>query len=167
MKDAVYDEMTVTQRELERKTILLKLAGGMINALLDGLGGADAETRRRVMEGCGVACAHEEHWGPAIEIADRIASEEPDEAGRLERTNREIQWCGKWTRVGGAIQSTCTECGCLLVNQGVVKMNATLCLCSRGWVKTIFETLLGKPVRVELEKAIGRGDDICRYVVQT
>ena len=33
--------------------------------------------------------------------------------------------------------------------------------------KTIFETLLGKPVRVELEKAIGRGDDICRYVVQT
>jgi predicted hydrocarbon binding protein len=46
-------------------------------------------------------------------------------------------------------------------------MNATLCLCSRGWVKTIFETLLGKPVRVELEKAIGRGDDICRYVVQT
>jgi len=27
------------------------------------------------------------------------------------------------------------------------------------------EALLRKPVRIDLEKAIGRGDDVCRYVV--
>jgi hypothetical protein len=32
-------------------------------------------------------------------------------------------------------------------------------------VSTIFEALLRRPVRVELEKALGLGDDECRYAV--
>jgi len=32
-------------------------------------------------------------------------------------------------------------------------------------VKIVFETLLERLVRVELEKAIGRGDDVCKYNV--
>lgn len=34
-----------------------------------------------------------------------------------------------------------------------------------GWVKRVFETLLKKPVRVELEKAIGFGDDAFGSIV--
>jgi len=47
----------------------------------------------------------------------------------------------------------------------IVELNGTFCLCSRGWVKIVFETTLERPVRVKLEKAIGRGDDICKYNV--
>ena len=117
------------------------------------------------MEACGEACAGEEFWSPAIEIARRIGGEEMDLDRILERANDEIQWCGKWAREKGAIVSTCTRCGCLLVNEGVVRL-ITFCLCSRGWVRSVFEALLGRPVGVELEKAIGRRDDVCKYVVR-
>jgi hypothetical protein len=41
----------------------------------------------------------------------------------------------------------------------------TYCYCSVGWVERIFKTLLKTPVKVELDKAIGFGDDVCKYVV--
>jgi hypothetical protein len=151
--------------ELRRKEALLRMTGNLLSAIVEGLGGADAETRSRVMEACGEACAREELWGPAIEIARRIADEEMDLDRVIERANGELLWCGKWAKENDIIVCTCTKCGCLLVNQGVVKLDATLCLCSRGWVKTVFEALLRKPVRIDLEKAIGRGDDVRRYVV--
>lgn len=151
--------------ELERKETLLKLTGNILNALLMGLGSADEDTREKVMEACGKACACDEHWGPAISIAERIAAEEKSLDGILSRANEEIAWCGKWVKNGDRIESTCRECGCLLVRNEVVRHTEVFCLCSKGWVKTIFETLLGKPVRVELEKAIGFRDDECKYVV--
>jgi predicted hydrocarbon binding protein len=51
------------------------------------------------------------------------------------------------------------------VRKGVVKLTGAFCFCSRGWVKAIFEALLKRPVRVELEKAIGFGDEVCKYNV--
>jgi len=154
------------EEELRRKEALLRMTGNLLSAIVGGLGGADAETRSRVMEACGEACAREELWGPAVEIARRIGEEKLDLDRILERANEEIQWCGRWAREGNAVACTCTRCGCLLVNQGVVRLDATFCLCSRGWVRSVFEALLGRPVRVELEKAIGRGDEVCRYVVR-
>jgi len=60
----------------------------------------------------------------------------------------------------------CQECGCPLVRAGLVELSPTLCLCSRGWVQAVFEAALAKPVEVELEQAIGRGDPACRFVVK-
>jgi len=144
---------------------LLKLAGNALNAVLDGLGQMDAETRLRIMRMCGETCAREPYWGPALEIAERIAREETDMDRCLERVNREISWCGRWVRLGRMIQSTCRECGCPLVRHGVVRSTGVFCHCSVGWVEAVFGALLRRPVRVELEKAIGLGDEECRYVV--
>ena len=153
------------QSELERKELLLKLSSNVLNALLDGLSLTDHETRQEIMRMCGEACASEEHWGPATEIAERIAKEEDDVERVLKRANDEILWCGKWVMHGDRIESTCSECGCSLVRFGVVKNVGVFCNCSKGWVQTIFSKLLKQPVRVDLEKAIGFGDDECRYVV--
>lgn len=149
-----------------RQDVLLRLAGNALNAILDGLSQTDEETRDRIMRMCGEACAGEEHWGPATEIAERIAEEEEKNLDSIiERVNSEISWCGKWVKDEDRIQSTCRECGCPLVRHGVVRNTEVFCHCSKGWVETTFGALLKRPVRVELEKAMGLGNNECRYIV--
>ena len=145
--------------------ILLKLASTTLNAILDSLNHVDEETREKILRLCGIACAKETTWGPAIDIAEKISREETSLDRIIERTNNEISWCSKWVKRGNIISSTCRECGCPLVRHGIVKNPEVFCDCSKGWVETIFSTLLKRPVQVKLEKSIGRGDDECRFIV--
>jgi predicted hydrocarbon binding protein len=151
--------------EFGQSETLLRLAGNALNALLDGLGQIDEETRDKIMRLCGEACAKETIWGPALDIAERISREEKNIDRIIERVNNEISWCDKWIRERYSITATCSKCGCPLVRLGVVRNTEVFCNCSKGWVETIFSTLLQKPVTVRLERAMGRGDDVCRYIV--
>jgi hypothetical protein len=123
----------------------------------------DEDTRAGLMESCGWVCAL--HHGD-IEKARAIK----DNAGQiddlLDKLNQQILWCGSWVRDGDTITSVCERCGCPLVREGLVKLSLTFCVCSRGWVKAVFETALERPVEVELEQAIGRGDPVCRFLVR-
>lgn len=150
--------------ELDEKAKLLKRAGAVLNSIIKGLDEVDLEIRKKIMELCGEACAREDG---DLEIAKKIAEEAVDEEEILKRANKEILWCGTWTREGNTIQSKCVRCGCPLVRNKVVDVTGTFCYCSRGWVKKIFGTLLKKPVNVELEKSIGLGDKGCKFVVYT
>lgn len=150
--------------ELDEKTRLLKRTNAVLNLIVKGLEKVDFETRKKIMERCGEACAREDG---DLEIAKRIAEETTGEEEILRRVNKEIPWCGIWTLKNNIIQCTCVKCGCPLVRYKVVDLTGTFCLCSRGWVKKIFETLLRKAVDVELEKSIGFGDKICKFVVRT
>ena len=145
-----------------KKTKLLKRAGELLSSIIKGLDEVDLETRKKVMQFCGEACARSDG---DLEIAEIIAEEAIDEKEILARVNKEILWCGTWTKKGSTIQSTCVECGCPLVRNNVVDLTGTFCYCSTGWVRKIFETVLKKPVTVELEKSIGRGDKTCKFVV--
>jgi hypothetical protein len=150
----------------KRLSFLLKFAGQMIVSLIAGLELADTETRKRIMQLCGEACAREEFFGPSLEVTKRIGEEEIDTDKILERANEEILWYGKWERKGGdMILCTCSHCGCPLVENNVVKLTKTFRYCSLGWIKSIFETLLNKSVRVDLKTAIGFGDKECRFVI--
>jgi predicted hydrocarbon binding protein len=133
----------------------------MIDFIVKGLDSLDEETTRGIMERCGEACAETGDLGLAMKIAEE--TEDIDQI--IAKANDEIAWCGRWTREGGTITAVCATCGCHLVMRGIVELSGTFCLCSRGWVKAVFEALLKRPVRVELEKAIGRGDDVCKYNV--
>ncbi|MFX0097140.1 MAG: DUF6144 family protein [Candidatus Hodarchaeota archaeon] len=153
------------ENKLEKKEKLLRLAGDLLSSIVRGLNQIDLETRKKIMELCGEVCAKDIFCGGGLDIAERIAEEEDNEERILERVNKEILWCGTWTKEGKSIQSICKECGCPLVKNRVVDLTGTFCYCSRGWVKKIFETLLNRPVDVKLEKSIGRGDKICKFVV--
>jgi len=156
------------QNKLDKNAKLLKLTGGLLNSIIRGLEEVDIETRKKIMELCGETCAGEALFGGGnLDIAKRIAEETIDEEEVLRRANEELFWCSSWTRKGNTIQSTCVKCGCPLVRNNVVDLTGTFCYCSRGWVKKIFETLLKKPVSVELEKSIGLGDKTCKFVVYT
>lgn len=148
--------------ENDEKKMLLKRASMVINALVRGLDEFDIETRKRIMALCGEACAHSDG---DVDIAKRIAEETLDEEEMVKRINNEISWCGTWTWKDNTIQSVCVKCGCPLVRNNIIELTGTFCYCSRGWVKKIFETLLKKHVNVELEKSIGRGDKVCKFVV--
>lgn len=151
--------------EYAKKETLIRLSSNALNAMLDGLNQIDEETRNKVMRLCGEACAKETIWGPSLDIAERISREEKGLDKIIERLNTEISWCGRWIKSNDLISATCNKCGCPLVRHGVVKNTEVFCNCSKGWVETIFSTLLKKPVKVRLEKAIGRGDDECRFIV--
>ena len=148
--------------ELDEKTKLLKRASELLNSVIKGLDEVDLETKQKIMELCGEACARSDE---DLAIAKRIAEESVDEEEVIARVNKEILWCGTWTRKGNTIQSTCVKCGCPLVRNKVVDLTGAFCYCSRGWVKKIFETLYKKPVNAELEKTIGLGDKVCKFVV--
>jgi hypothetical protein len=151
--------------EYGQKETLLRLAGNTLNAMLDGLSQTGEETRDKIMRLCGEACAKEKMWGPALDAAERISREERDLGRIIERINKEVSWCGEWIRSSDYISATCVTCGCPLVRHGIVKNTQVFCGCSKGWVETIYSAVLKRPVAVKLEKAMGRGDDECRYVV--
>lgn len=142
----------------------LELLSKWLAASMAGLAAeVDEGIRARVMEYCGRACAL--HFG-SIETVRAIRSSVKDIDELLDELNQQKGlWCGRWVRDEGAISSVCEECGCPLARAGLVELSPTLCYCSRGWVKAVFEAALGGPVQVELEQAIGRGDQVCRFIV--
>lgn len=142
----------------------LRRSSKLLDAIVKSLNEVDLETRRRIMESCGKACAQEDG---DLAIAEGIGKTASSVKEVVERINKELVWCGIWSQKGKSIECICAKCGCPLVRSKLVDRNAIWCFCSRGWVKVIFEAALRKRVEVELEKAIGRGDNVCKFVVHT
>jgi predicted hydrocarbon binding protein len=142
-----------------------ELARSWLEALVAGLAGeVDEETRARLMQRCGRACA--EHHG-SIEVVQALRRDVGELDELLDRLNQlDGFWCGMWQRDGTSVRSVCEVCGCPLVRAGWVELSPTLCHCSRGWAAAVFEIALGGPVQVELRQAIGRGDPVCEFVVR-
>ncbi|UCE28178.1 MAG: hypothetical protein JSW52_05375 [Candidatus Coatesbacteria bacterium] len=133
-------------------------------ALIAGLDAeTDDETKARVMEYCGRACALT--YG-SIETAKTIRNGVKEIDEFLDEIKRvDGFWCGTWVRDGDIVYSICEDCGCPLVLGGLVEQSPVFCDCSRGWVKAVFEEVFRGPVEVKLEQAIGRGDPVCKFVV--
>ena len=116
-----------------------------------------------MLESCGWACTS--HYG-AIEMAQSIAKNTTQIDERLDQGNQKTSWCGKWVREEDTITCVCESCGCPLAKDGLVALSPMFCNCSRGYVKAVFEAILERPVNVELEQTIGRGNPVCRFVVR-
>jgi len=56
------------------------------------------------------------------------------------------------------------KCGCGMVTEGDVT-HPFLCNCTIGYTKQIFETLFGRPVKVELLKSILNGNNFCKQKI--
>ena len=52
-------------------------------------------------------------------------------------------------------------CACPLTKAG--RTPADFCRCSIGWNEAAFSTVVGKPVRIELEESVLRGDPRCSF----
>lgn len=135
-----------------------------LETLMAGLAAeVDEKTQVQLIKRCGRTCAF---YHGDVERARTLRRSARDIDELLDRLNQEEDfWCGRWTREGDTIYSVCEACGCPLVRAGLVELSPTFCNCSRGWVAAVFETILGRPVEVELKRAIGRGDPVCEFAV--
>ena len=117
----------------------------------------DAAARIRLMEACGRACAR----NGAVKAA-RASNGDLD---KLLATMR--KWIGEANvrKEGNQVFQTYTKCLCPQVQSGSGKLSDTYCHCSRGWVKEMYETVVGKPVQVELLESIKRGGKFCRFII--
>ena len=135
-----------------------------LTSLLSGVDSLlDEGAKEKLLEACGRACAA--HHG-SIESARAIATRTSDIDEQLKLVNHGIPWCGQWQRGDGSIFAVCESCGCPLVREGLIPLSPTLCNCSRGYVKAVFEAIWASSVSVELVQAIGRGDPVCCFVVR-
>ncbi|MBU7015985.1 MAG: hypothetical protein HXS44_00635 [Theionarchaea archaeon] len=57
-------------------------------------------------------------------------------------------------------------CHCPIVRKTGMSMSSTICCCSGGWDKQLWEGILGEPLQVKLAKSILKGDDCCVHVIK-
>ncbi len=118
----------------------------------------DAATRRQVMETCGRACARR----GAVRAAEACQ-------GDLDRLVTALQdWMGAdgVVREGTVMRVTYPKCFCELVAESPARLPDTYCFCSCGWLKEMFETVVGQPVTVTLFESVKRGGAACRFEVR-
>ena len=117
----------------------------------------EEETKIKILEECGRSCAK-----------NNIKEEALKYQGKLD------DWLGKMKKWVGAkniqkqedrIQVVYSKCYCQLVQDIPPILSASFCNCSRGWLMEIFETVLEKPVTVEMEDSIMKGGEQCRFSV--
>jgi predicted hydrocarbon binding protein len=68
-------------------------------------------------------------------------------------------------RTGDNIQVIYPRCFCPLVSDFEEPLSSTYCFCSAGWLKEVYETVSGEPVKVEILETIKRGAPRCRFEI--
>ncbi len=68
-------------------------------------------------------------------------------------------------REGNVVKVKYPTCYCPLVSELKEPLSATYCNCSVGWLKELYETVTGKPVKVEVLETVKRGGQACRFDV--
>jgi predicted hydrocarbon binding protein len=56
-------------------------------------------------------------------------------------------------------------CFCPLLKDVWDEMPGSFCYCAAGWPRRLFEGILEQPVRVEVTKALTKGDDFCEFAI--
>lgn len=122
----------------------------------------DEETRRVIMEACGRRCI----GASTLEKACRLQQEAHDLDDLLIRLNGTHIGGGHLQREGDVIHAAYDRCYCGAVSKVREPFSATYCHCSCGWYRQLFETLLHRPVEVELLGSIIQGDERCRFLIR-
>jgi predicted hydrocarbon binding protein len=129
-----------------------------IQSLMTAMDAQLAEgTKADLMEPCGRACAR---LGP-IASAEKCRGDVDKLVATLEK------WLGQGNaqKEGDLVHVVYPRCLCHLVAKGPERLPDTYCLCSRGWLKEMFETVVKHPVEVDLLESVKRGADQCRFTV--
>ena len=120
----------------------------------------DRETQVKLMEGCGRGCFHR------FQFKQDIAQQGKGDLQKLiqaYKKNFEIWQEGNLVHIRyGEVSS---KCYCPAANYRPAKPNDIHCECTRTTHQTIFETALGRPLKVDVVESLRRGGKTCHFVV--
>jgi len=134
-----------------------------IKTMMDALDQAvDEPTRQAIMQACGRQCI----GASTLDKARKLAKTTADLDDLLEKLNQAHLGGGHLRREGGVIHAAYDRCYCGSVSKTKEPFSATYCHCSCGWYRQLFETLLERPVEVELLSSILQGDENCCFLIR-
>lgn len=117
------------------------------------------DVRIEIFEACGRGCVPQSF----IRSAQACKHEAEDDDDFLKRLSK--VW-GHLKIDGKKVYAVYEKCYCPLVRAYPGELSSTFCNCSRGWIKELFESALGREVDVEILSTIRRGDDVCRFEIR-
>lgn len=147
------EALTVLNQKLDAGHVrFAKLVEGIENKL-------DEADRKRLFNGLGRQCAAT--YGPSL--IDRYKG---NIRGFLEEGRRLWMAEAEFNEAEGTIRviDKSPTCSCPLVKEGATP--PSFCDCTLGWQEAAYSTILGKPVRAELEESILRGGKRCIYRIR-
>ena len=119
----------------------------------------DEKTRAKILENCGRNCITHSFILRA-KACKKDAKNQKEFLDKLSKVWKHLHL------EGDNVYVVYEKCYCPFVKAYPEKLSPTWCNCSRGWIKELFESALGKPVDVKLEKSIKQGDNICKFKVR-
>ena len=119
----------------------------------------DEHARRVIMEACGHRCIGASTLKKAVKLQEQAFN--LDEL--LVLLNEQHIGGGYLQRYGNVIHAAYDRCYCGSVSKTKELFTETYCHCSCGWYQKLFETVLSRPVRVELLGSIIQGDQRCEF----
>lgn len=118
---------------------------------------------RKIMSAAGVDCASDVWTHCEARLGKPLTTvEELVEGWNLLREARNLR--GRWVMENGAPHGVFHECGCPLVQSGLIEPHPAQCHCSLAMMESVFSRVAGKPVEVILKRSIARGDDVCEFM---
>ncbi len=125
----------------------------------------DNNLKCAIMKPAGKACASDLMLLCEKYLARRVSSVGDLVTGwNMLRDKRKLN--GKWEFQGNTVRGIFGECGCPLVRSGLIELHPVQCYCSQGMMETIFSQVAEKTVDVEIKRSIGRGDDVCDFLIK-
>ncbi len=131
-----------------------------INSLLSELSDNVNDQNIQLIQNCGRECAKSQDLvSGAIKIREE-ASDKNDVDYLFKKFKEECYNTPRLYKKGDLIYLEYHECCCPMVKDGV--NNSSLCNCTVGYTKEIYETLFDKSIEVKLLQSILKGDSICK-----
>lgn len=139
----------------------LGVFGSWVANLLDALDeNMNDENKEAILEKCGRECARRGFKKVALKYKGNLK-------GLISVINRQLADSIEFDEFDGIVRiygKKDSSCKCPIV-RNIASLSGSICMCSQGWHKEIFETVTGRPVWVESEKTVVRGDDRCVHAV--
>ena len=136
-----------------------------IKSLHQGIDQLNEDLKAAVMKPAGMSCASdllsfcEDQLGKKIDTIEDLVT-----GWNLLRDSRGLH--GNWKLENGAVHGVFYECGCRLVRSGMIELHPVQCYCSQALMETAFSMVAKTAVEVDIKQSIGKGDDVCEFLVR-
>jgi hypothetical protein len=155
------EESTLQDDKLQAVQQQKQFVENWLSDLLDSIDqNLDRETQEKIVGYCGKACFDRYQFKKDIAIA---GTGDLDKLIESYKKNFEIWKDGDKVHIRYGEVSK--QCYCPAANYRASKPNDIHCECTRNTHKTIFETALGRPFRVEVAESLRRGGKTCHFIV--